>query len=155
MIRLADAVEIEATPGVIFEWFREMEANYGKWHPDHVRWTHAAGGFTEGGLCRVEEHIHGKLHKMDAVYTKIMEDRRIEYDFRFPMSLICPRGAFDIRPADGKCVFTATLDFRGGKLVSWLFRSNVEAVKAHMKEEGENLKRILEQDKGGVTRKDK
>ena len=141
---LTDSVEIAVEPPVIFGWFRDIEKNYKSWHPDHVGWTHVSGQFKEGALCHVEEYIHGSLHKMKAVYTRIIEDRTIEYEFGFPMSLICPGGTFDIRPANGKSIFTAMLRFRGGRLASWLFRSRMEAVKVHMREEGQNLKRILE-----------
>ena len=40
-------------------------------------------------------------------------------------------------------MFTATLSLRFGWLISIFFKGMVEVVKKHMKEEGENLKRLL------------
>ena len=53
-----------------------------------------------------------------------------------------------IEPKRDGCIFTATLYFRMGWLFSIFAKDRVEAIKKHMKEEGENLKNILE--KGGI-----
>jgi len=60
------------------------------------------------------------------------------------MSIIYPKGSFIIKPRGENCIFTASLTFRFDLLFSKLAKSKVEAMKNHMKEEGENLKKILE-----------
>jgi len=42
------------------------------------------------------------------------------------------------------CVFTATLSFRFGWFFSRFAKSRIKAIEMHMKEEGENLKKLLE-----------
>ena len=72
------------------------------------------------------------------------QNRKIEYKLLFPTSIICPKGSFIIEPKEGSSIFTATLSFRFGWLFQKFAKSRVEAITKHMKEEGENLKKILE-----------
>lgn len=97
----------------------------------------------EGSILYCEEYIHGDLHNMKFRLTNI-GPARIDYDILFPMSVICPKGSFIVEPKGDHCTFTATLSFRFDILLSVLFKKRAEALKTHMKEEGENLKRLLE-----------
>lgn len=146
MITLKDSIEIKTTPEKIFDFFVHFEENYLAWHPDHVkcRWLEEEP-FEEGSILYYEEYIHGKLHKIKSKITKIEENKRIEFKNLFPMSILSPKGSFIIEPKGDSCIFTATLSFRFGWLFSKLAKNRVEAVKKHMKEEGENLKRLLEE----------
>jgi len=98
----------------------------------------------EGSVLYIEECLHGKLHKMKFLGTKVESNERIEYKLLFPTSIICPRGSFIVEPKGQSCIFTATLSFRFGTIFSRFAQPRVEALKKHMKEEGENLKRLLE-----------
>lgn len=62
----------------------------------------------------------------------------------FPESIICSGGSFSIKPSNGGSVFTATLSFRFGGLVSMHAKKRAAAIRLHMKEEGKNLKALLE-----------
>ena len=144
MITLKDSIKIKTTPEKIFDFFVHFEENYLAWHPDHVkcRWLEGEP-FEEGSILYIEEYLHGKLHKMKFLGTKVELNRKIEYKLLFPTSIICPKGSFIIEPKGKTCIFTATLSFRFGWLFSKLAKNRVGAVKKHMKEEGENLKRLL------------
>lgn len=145
MITLRDSIEIKTTHEKIFQWFVHFEENFIAWHPDHLKCCWLKGKpFEEGSILYVEEYLHGKLHKMRFLGTKVEPNRKIEYKLLFPTSIICPKGSFIMEPKGESCIFTATLSFRFGKIFSKLAKSRVEAVKKHMKEEGENLKRLLE-----------
>jgi len=148
MITLKDSIEIKTAPEKIFEWFIHFEENYHAWHPDHVdcRWLKGKP-FEEDSILYVEEYLHGKLHRMKFLGTKVVPNRKIDFKLLFPMSIVCPRGSFIIEPKGKSCIFTATLSFRFAMLFSKLARDRVEAIKNHMKEEGENLKRLLEKGK--------
>lgn len=148
MITLVDSIEIGVRPEIAFEWLANLEKHYKEWHPDHVRWTNETGQFKEGSKCHAEELVHGKLHRIRARYTRIERNRRIEYKMLYPTSIICSKGSFLLKSSRGKTVFTATLTFRGGRIMSRLFRSRMEEIKRHMREEGENLKAILERQYG-------
>jgi uncharacterized protein YndB with AHSA1/START domain len=142
---LKDSIEIKTTPEKIFEWLIHMDDHYKEWHPDHVACYWVKGEpAEEGSVLSVEEYVHGDLHNMKFRISTVKTNRRIEYRVLFPQSLLCPRGSFSIDQKDGSCIFTATLSFRFDTLLSTFFRKRVEALTLHMKEEGENLKQLLE-----------
>ncbi|MFX0206114.1 MAG: hypothetical protein ACFFDT_09015, partial [Candidatus Hodarchaeota archaeon] len=100
--------------------------------------------FEVGSILYCEEYLHGDLHKMKFLGTKTVQNQKIEYKLLFPMSIICPKGSFLIEPKEGYSIFTATLSFRFGWFFQKFFRTRVEVITQHMKEEGENLKKLLE-----------
>jgi len=143
VIALKESIEIRSAPEEVFDWFRNLDKNYAGWHSDHIKWIFE-GGFREGARCQYEERLHGDPHIARATLVRIEKDRLIEFRHIFPLSIVCPGGSFTIeRRADGS-LFTATLRFRAGWLFSVLMPRRVDAVKHHMKEEGQNLKRLLE-----------
>jgi len=68
----------------------------------------------------------------------------IEYKLLFPESILCSGGSFAIQSFDNESVFTATLTFPFGWLFLKFAKGRAEALNTHMKEEGENLKSLLE-----------
>ncbi|MFX0151206.1 MAG: hypothetical protein ACFFAJ_10525 [Candidatus Hodarchaeota archaeon] len=88
--------------------------------------------------------MHGELHEIKFLTTKKESNRIIEYKLLFPVSIICPKGSFIIEPKDGSSIFTTTLSFRFSWLIQKFARRRIEAIAIHMKEEGENLRKILE-----------
>jgi hypothetical protein len=155
MVTLKDSIEVKATPEKVYAWlvqrFRD-KACYQAWHPDHVdiRWIKGEP-LQEGSIVYAEEYLHGALHKLKFRITKIVPNRVIEYSALFPLSLLAPGNRFLIEPkGEESCMFTATGSLR---LPGWLFgkwnknlMDKLEATKRHMKEEGENLKRAIEND---------
>jgi len=150
---LTDSIEIKTTPEKIFNFFANLvdDESYRAWHPDdHValRWIEGQP-WEEGSVVYAEEYIHGKLHKLKFVVTKVIPNREIEYA---PVSWLLrrysPKNTFSLQQKEGTCVFTATGTYRIGWLVKTFAKKRLErglsSVKKHMKEEGENLKRILE-----------
>lgn len=148
MITLTDSIEIKATPEKIFNGLIKVfssEEYFKTWHQDHVKCHWIKGEpFEEGSILYVEEYLHGKIHKMKFIGTKVESNRKIEYRLLFPMSVVCPKGSFIIVPKERSCIFTANLSFRFGKAFAKFAGSRVESVKKHMKEEGQNLKMLLE-----------
>jgi hypothetical protein len=59
--------------------------------------------------------------------------------------LFLPRILFRVEPAGSGFAVTQEIHLRIGPLAAWLNRRELEAVRRHMSEEGENLKRLLEQ----------
>ena len=62
----------------------------------------------------------------------------------FPFSIICPKGGFYIEQNNDTITFTAVLYFRFIKLFRKYASSRVQEIISHMKEEGEGMKRIVE-----------
>lgn len=149
METIRDSIEIETTPERIFDALVRVFSSqeyFKHWHKDHVKCQWLKGKpFEEGAILYVEEYLHGKLHKMKCLGTQLEPNRRIEYRLLFPMSIICPRGSFTVEPKGDSCILNAALTFRCGWLFRTFARKNVEAVRNHMREEGKNLKRIIEQ----------
>lgn len=145
MTTLKDSVGINRPPEVVFTWFAHLEENYRAWHKDHVlaRWIKGKN-FEKGSVLYAEEYLGGKLEKLSFEITNCVPNELIEYKVLFPESIICSGGSFSIKPSNRGSVFTATLSFRFGELLLMFAGKRVEAIRLHMKEEGENLKALLE-----------
>ena len=150
---LTDSIEIRTTPDKIFEFFSNLvdDESYRAWHPaDHValRWMKGSP-WQEGSVVYAEKYFHGKLHKLTFAITKVVPNREIEY---VPVSRFLrryfPKNTFSVRPKSASCVFTATIHLRLPLLPRLLAKKSVEqglsSVRKHIKDEGENLKKILE-----------
>ena len=152
-VTLTDSIEIKTTPEKIFDFFANLvdDESYRAWHPDdHValRWIEGKP-WEEGSVVYTEEYIHKKLHKLKFVVTKVVPNEEIEY---VPVSRFLrryfPKNTFTIEQKEDTCVFTATGTYRVGWLVRTFAKNRLErglsSVRKHMKEEGKNLKRMLE-----------
>lgn len=151
MMTLKDSIEIKATPEKVFEYllqlFKDKEA-YQAWHPDHVdvRWIKGEP-LQEGSIVYAEEYLHGELHKLKFLITKVVPNKKIEYRPLFPSSIFAPGNTFLIEPkGENSCMFTAIGRFRAGPLFKKLAKNRIEATKQHIREEGENLKKMLEEE---------
>ena len=100
-------------------------------------------------IIYVEEYLHGEIHKLKLHITKIQPNSRIEYK-----TFLGTKGIFIIEPRETGTLFTAELHMGTkipllGKLVDRIMRMflsrHLEGLQQHMAEEGQNLKRILEQ----------
>lgn len=151
MIVLKDTIEINAPPEKIFEFFLNIDKErYILWHPsDHVEFHFEKGNrIEEGAIAYFEEYIHGELHKMKVVYTNIIPNRLIEFKLtnRF-WRIFLTKSTFLIEPKNGGCIFKAYNYFRLGPISPRSEKVKIQfaTVKKHMKEEGLNLKKIMEE----------
>ncbi len=151
---LKDSIEIKTTPEKIWEFFTNLEQNYKTWHlEEHIlfHWTKGKP-MEEGSTFYAEEFVHGKLRKLKGTIDEVVPNRKIVFKFSFPVSLISPKHEWRIEPKGSNSVFTAMLDVRWEgfyrKIMGNKGMDDLIAVgKKHMKEEGENLKKILEDEK--------
>lgn len=149
METLTDSIEVNAPPEQVFSWLVQRmkdKESYKEWHPDHVdvRWIKGKP-LHEGAVLYAEEYLHGELHKLKFVITRIVPNREIVYKALFPLSIFAPQNAFIIEPkGENSCIFTATGSYRAGPLFKKFGRNMIDATKRHMKEEGENLKYAVE-----------
>ena len=144
MIELKHSIRINKSPKAMIGWLGHFTDKYQQWHSDHVMAKWIKGNkFSKGSILYSEEYLGGKLEKLRFQVTR-NENGIIEYNLLFPESIICPKGSFSFKPHKKGSIFTATLSFRFGYLLSILFPRKLKAIKQHMKEEGENLKRLLE-----------
>lgn len=149
MIELRDSVFIQAPPEKVWEWFANLPNHYGVWHPAHGRCWYARGSVLEAGaVLTVEEELHGRQHRLSLRLTEIVPNRLLRYS-RWGL-----RGAFLLEEVNGGTRFTATLGFGvalplpgrvADRVLARVFATRLAAVQEHMREEGRNLKRLLEQ----------
>ena len=149
MIRLRDSIMIRTTPERLFQWLESLPQEYRSWHPDHVSYQVLSGSMLQiGSEVECKEVLHGKLHSMRFRLTKLDPVRRMEYKI---MSL--GKGAFEVIPKGEEVEFIAELDLGSdvpfvGLLVDVVLRAffyhQLEAMREHMREEGANLKEIME-----------
>jgi hypothetical protein len=98
-------------------------------------------------VLRVRERLHGKPHSLTLRADVVVPDRLVRYSGRGF------RGAFILEPAGRGTRFTAQLEVGLplpliGRLLDPVLRrlmaNRLSAVQEHMREEGQNLKHLLE-----------
>ena len=156
-ITLADSIEINTTPERVFAFLTGIvdDESYKVWHEaDHVGFIWLKGEpWQEGSVMRADEYLHGKLHRLKFEVTEVKPGRRIEYaPTSRLMRIFCPRNEFIMEPKGDACLFAATVTVRIGWIGKVFFKKAIDeglaSVRAHMQEEGENLKKILEAEQG-------
>lgn len=84
-------------------------------------------------------------------FTETISDRYIEFTPRSRLvGLLMPPISFSVDPRMGGSVLTQRIKVRTGPIDARLNRREFDAVRIHMREEGENLKSILETLERGI-----
>ena len=145
MKTLEESILINVKPEIIWNWLLKFTDNYCEWHPSHIKAFWKEGEANEiGSVMYAEEFIGDELLKMSSKLTKLIPYRFYEFKTVGHVKLLMPRGTFEIIPKGKNSIFKATLDFRMGKLLSKIAKKKLSQIRQHMIEEGENLKKILE-----------
>ncbi|MDS0297910.1 SRPBCC family protein [Halogeometricum sp. S1BR25-6] len=144
---LEETTEVKASPGDVYRFFESMEENYPRWHPDHVTFLWIDGESLKAGeKAYFEETIAGKRQRKTVRFTRVESDRYIEFEpTSLLIGLLVPHISFTIVPRPDGCEITQRIKVRTGPIGAWLNRGEFDAVRKHMREEGENLKRIFEE----------
>ena len=145
MKTLRESIEIKVSPEIIWDWLLHIAENYLEWHPSHIKanWETETVGEV-GSILYAEENINGDFLKMKSKVTKLIPNKLYRFKTVGGLKLILAGGSFEIEPSESGSIFTATLDFHMGKLLSKLAKKKVQQISQHMIEEGQNLKKILE-----------
>jgi len=150
---LTDSIRIDTTPDVVFDFLTGIvdDETYRAWHTeDHVSFQWLEGEpWAVGSIARAGEYMHGKLHTLKFIVTAVEPGKRITYA---PISrllrIFFPQNEFLIEKDGDGCLFTASMMYRTGRIGRMFFKKSIDkgffGVKKHMKEEGENLKALLE-----------
>jgi len=148
---LKDSIDIKTTPEKIWEFFINLEKNYKSWHPeDHILFKWTKGKPMElGSQWYAEEVLGGKIFKIKGFICEVVPNRKSVSKYSFPLSLVAPKVESLIEPKGSSSVFTAISYLRAGNLFYKLSKNEMERKvgihKKHVREEGENLKAILEE----------
>jgi len=152
-IILKDSIEINASPEAVFNFLVDItnDKSYNIWHPqDHVAFCWIKGEpWKESSVLCAKEYLTGELHTLTFHLTKVIPNKVIEYvPSLWLLRIYYPKNSFIIEPKQDGCIFTAMGSFRVGRIVKTFAKNKlaggIASVKKHLKEEGENLKMILE-----------
>ena len=148
-----DSIEINTTPEKIFKFLENLkdDKSYCAWHPkDHksMKWIEGEP-WKEGSIVYAEEYLNNELHKLKFTIIKYSANKEIVYvpTSRFLRRYV-PRLSFLVEKIGEKCVFKASMHYRSPLLLRLFakrhLKKDLNSVKKHMKEEGENIKYVLE-----------
>ena len=143
---LEHKILVHGQPERLFQFFEDMEMNYTHWHPDHHHFEWRKGrGCLEGNVFFFDETIAGQRQPKEVVFTRVEPDRMIEFapTNRF-FRLFLPSIMFEFQPEGDHTWLVARIALRMGPVARWLHRKEFELVRKHMREEGENLKLMVE-----------
>ena len=149
---IQESIEIKTTPEKIFKFLTGIVDNesYKIWHKtSHVNFRWIKGKpWEEGSIMYAEEYLHGKLHKLTFKVIKIIKNQSIEYS---PTSRLVRRMYYpkmdSNRTKRGLLSFYCFRNYPLGGLSNSSLRKQwkgLSSVRIHLKEEGENLKSVLE-----------
>lgn len=145
MRELSDSIEIDAPPDRLWDWLTHLADNYTSWHPDHIsaEWTSGVPNAV-GSVLTVVERLGGTTETLRFELTSIDPPRGFDYRLRGHASVLLPKGSFAIEPKERGSRFTAAIAYRFGRPTEVLFRRRMLALRTHMREEGRNLKLLIE-----------
>lgn len=76
MLILEDSIEIKTTPEELFNWFKNLDKHFVKWHPNHTKFVKITGGMDEGDEAYFEECIDGKWFKFKFKIVKLEKTKK-------------------------------------------------------------------------------
>lgn len=145
MHQLQDSVYVHAAPEHVWSWLAGLTHHYAQWHPDHVSAAWVSGEANQvGSVLEAVEYVGGRREKLRFVMTEVAPPTLMEYRIAGAHGLLLAGGAFLIVADGDGSTFTASIRYRFGWVVERLFTRRAQALRAHMREEGENLKRLVE-----------
>jgi len=143
--QIRDTIHVDASPKEVWSWLAGVADHYTDWHPDHVSAEWVEGEPNEiGSILEAVEYIGGRRETLCFVMMDIDAPHLMKYRIRGLHSLLLPGGGFSISTEGDGSAFTATIDFRFGGLIDRFVPRRAEALRAHVREEGMNLKRLVE-----------
>ncbi len=144
-----DKIVVDAPPEDVFEFFRSMDHDrYLAWHDEHRDFRLVEGEWVEEGASAFfDEEIGDERITSTVRYTDVRPANYIEFrDENWLMRLFNPKNAFLFEPVEGGTRVVAEVNLRIGPLerLSKTVHAELEELRRHMREEGENLKRLVE-----------
>ena len=145
MRQIRDAVHIDASPEEVWSWLAGLADHYTDWHPDHVsaEWVEGEPNGV-GSILEAVEYIGGHRATLRFVMTDVDAPHVMKDRIRGLHSMLLPGGGFSIAADGDGSMFTASIRCRFGWMVERILARRDEALRTNMREEGVNLKRLVE-----------
>lgn len=151
MLTIGNSVEINAPLEDVENWLLDMDKHYKEMHPeDHVRWENLSATFETGSILVAEEYLLGRLYKTKMKVTGIKRNAKVVTEYKsisLPYIILGTTGSEILEPSEnGGTIYTYSVCFKFGWIMKLFdsFTGAVAALDKHMKEEGVNMKRIIE-----------
>jgi uncharacterized protein YndB with AHSA1/START domain len=147
---LVHEVDINTTPNKIWEFLLNIDTNYKAWHADdHIlfQWTEGEP-FQAGSTFYAEQYMMQEKIKYKGRITECVPGEMITMRFSFPLSLITDKIEMIIEDHGSYSKFKHVTYLKFKFLSRTVFKKqNIKMIKdmdAHVRTEGGNMKRILE-----------
>lgn len=149
---VTESIQIRTKPENIFNYLTSIvdDESFKTLNAKNVSFRWLKGQpWMVGSVAYAEKYLHGKLHKFEFIITKIVPNRHIEYMPRSRlMRRFFPKKEFIIERKSDICLFISSATFCVGWIGKTFFKKAIKNglsdFRIYLKEEGENLKRILE-----------
>jgi len=151
-IVITESIEIESSPEKLFNYLIGIvdDKSFRTLNADNISFRWIKGEpWAEGSIAYAEKYLHGKPHRFRFIVSQIVPNHHIEYrPTSMMMKIFFPKKEFIIEQTKNGCRFISSATFRIGWIGEKLFRKSIDEGLAHfvayLKEEGKNLKKILE-----------
>jgi hypothetical protein len=151
-IVLKESIEIRTTPENLFTYLTSIvdDATFKTLNADNISFRWLQGDpWSVGSIAYAEKYLHGKLHRLKFIVSKVVLNRHIEY---MPtsrlMRMFFPKKEFIIEQTGDTCRFISSATFRIGWIGKKFFKKSIDDglshFSAYLKEEGKNLRKALE-----------
>jgi len=153
MIQVSRTTHLDVPPEAVWQFFREMNSNYPRWHREHLRWRWLQGEpLAPGAIWYADEWIGWFRLSCRFFVTASQPGRHFAFRIGLPHSLVRSGGSFTFAPAaDGGCDVTEEFHFGFsapvlGPVVDLVLRLALpmEDFRRHISEEGDGLVRLLQ-----------
>ena len=151
MIQIQEETIIDTDTSAVFGFLTSIDSLYKIWHPkDHIFCRTISGSLSKMG-CRFHflEIIGGFPLYLIAKVTEVKENEYLEYMPAFPFSLLKTGRAYfrieNISTNQSKLIAYAEYGYRFwwfDKVITFFVKT--DTAKKHIREEGENMKKFLE-----------
>ena len=158
MKKIKETIVINSNPERIWEFLSSLhqDNNYKKWHPkDHITYILRKGSMGKvGGIAYFEESLGTFTLRLSYITVKANYPNYVEYEAVPPLRwLYAGKGTFTMDWLDAESTkFTAYVEYGYripvfGQVFDWITEKLVPlaVARTHIREEGENIKHILEQ----------
>jgi uncharacterized protein YndB with AHSA1/START domain len=158
MISVVERTRIQAPPELVWRFFSEMDEHYPDWHREHLAWRTLRGQPLAKDTVWFADEWVGPLRVASRFFVEDAEPERFfAYRVGFPASILRARGSFRLAPnSDGVCDLIEEVRLGWstpviGALVDRLLAAALplDELRRHVREEGENLARLLDRSGDG------
>jgi hypothetical protein len=157
VLSMVETTRVAASPEAVWRFFSELDEHYTDWHPEHLSWRTLRGRPLAKGTIWFADEWVGPLRVSSRFFVEDAEPGRFfAYRLGFPSSIVRAGGSFRLVPVSGSAcelIEEVRLGFSTPVIGALLDRLlaivlPLGELRRHIREEGENLARLLDSSAG-------